>query len=100
MIGLSHENIVEFLGFVEDIDNGNAWILLSWEPNGNVSEFLATGNWEIPERISLVSDYQTGKGSGSELTICSCQIQDTFEGLHYLHTRRPPICHGDLKSVG
>lgn len=27
------------------------------------------------------------------------QIQDTFEGLKYLHTRRPPICHGDLKSV-
>ncbi|KIO23964.1 hypothetical protein M407DRAFT_77464, partial [Tulasnella calospora MUT 4182] len=26
------------------------------------------------------------------------QIKDIFEGVKYLHTRRPPICHGDLKS--
>lgn len=28
------------------------------------------------------------------------QIKDVFEGLDYLHNRKPPICHGDLKSVG
>ncbi|KIO18746.1 hypothetical protein M407DRAFT_31580, partial [Tulasnella calospora MUT 4182] len=78
MAGLSHENIVRLVGFVEDFENGTAWIVLSWEPNGNVSEFLANGNCEIPERVSL--------------------IQDTFEGIKYLHTRQPPICHGDLKS--
>ncbi|KIO21773.1 hypothetical protein M407DRAFT_79983 [Tulasnella calospora MUT 4182] len=77
MAGLSHENIVRFLGFVEDLEKGKAWILLSWEPNGNVSEFLAAGKLEVPERMSL----------------------DTFEGLQYLHTRQPPICHGDLKSL-
>ncbi|KIO29550.1 hypothetical protein M407DRAFT_227302, partial [Tulasnella calospora MUT 4182] len=27
------------------------------------------------------------------------QIKDTFEGLTYLHSRKPPICHGDLKSL-
>ncbi|KIO23967.1 hypothetical protein M407DRAFT_50287, partial [Tulasnella calospora MUT 4182] len=80
MAGLSHENIVRLVGFVEDFENGTAWIVLSWEPNGNVSEFLANGNCEIPERIFLL------------------QIQDTFEGIKYLHTRQPPICHGDLKS--
>ncbi|KIO18890.1 hypothetical protein M407DRAFT_224512 [Tulasnella calospora MUT 4182] len=79
MARLSHENIVKLIGFVEDIQVGKAWIVLSWEPNGNVSEFLATGEWEIPERISL--------------------IKDTFAGLKYLHTRQPPICHGDLKSL-
>ncbi|KIO15335.1 hypothetical protein M407DRAFT_35115, partial [Tulasnella calospora MUT 4182] len=79
MAGLSHENIVRFTGFIEDFENGKAWIVLSWEPNGNVSEFLATGQWEIPERLSL--------------------IKDTFAGLEYLHTRQPPICHGDLKSL-
>ncbi|KIO23783.1 hypothetical protein M407DRAFT_36031, partial [Tulasnella calospora MUT 4182] len=26
------------------------------------------------------------------------QIQDTANGLEYLHTQEPPICHGDLKS--
>lgn len=56
MAGLSHENVVQLIGFVEDLENGTAWIVVSWEPNGNLSEFLAKGDWEIPERISLVSD--------------------------------------------
>ncbi|KIO26361.1 hypothetical protein M407DRAFT_24327 [Tulasnella calospora MUT 4182] len=76
---LSHENIVKLIGFCEDLDHDKAWIILSWEPNGNVREFLASGEWEIPERISL--------------------IQDTFCGLEYLHTRETPIRHGDLKSL-
>ncbi|KIO15834.1 hypothetical protein M407DRAFT_86718, partial [Tulasnella calospora MUT 4182] len=80
MAGLSHKNIVRFLGFIEDLEKREACIVMSWEPNGNVSEFLAARRSETPERISL--------------------IQDTFEGLQYLHTRQPPICHGDLKSVG
>ncbi|KAG9025613.1 hypothetical protein FS837_004882, partial [Tulasnella sp. UAMH 9824] len=53
MARLSHENIIRLVAFVEDLHNGKAWFVLSWEPNGNVSEFLATGEWEIPERISL-----------------------------------------------
>ncbi|KIO21327.1 hypothetical protein M407DRAFT_29045 [Tulasnella calospora MUT 4182] len=79
LAGLSHENVVRLIGFAEDLEHGEAWIVLPWQPNGNVSEFLATGEWKIPERISL--------------------IQDTFEGLTYLHSRKPPICHGDLKSL-
>ncbi|KAG8899689.1 hypothetical protein FRC01_010413, partial [Tulasnella sp. 417] len=81
MAQLSHDNIVNLIGFVEELHEGNwkAWIIMGWEPNGNVSEFLATGDWEIPERVSL--------------------IQDTFAGLEYLHTRQPPICHGDMKSL-
>ncbi|KAG9035990.1 hypothetical protein FS837_001770, partial [Tulasnella sp. UAMH 9824] len=78
MARLSHDNTVRLIGFVEDLEEGKAWIVLSWEPNGNLSEFLATGEWEIPERISL--------------------IQDTFAGIEYLHTHQPRICHGDLKS--
>ncbi|KIO26972.1 hypothetical protein M407DRAFT_23798 [Tulasnella calospora MUT 4182] len=78
LAGLVHENVVRLIGFVEQLEKGEAWIVLSWHPNGNVSEFLATGEWEIPERVSL--------------------IKDTFEGLAYLHSRKPPICHGDLKS--
>ncbi|KIO18522.1 hypothetical protein M407DRAFT_225312 [Tulasnella calospora MUT 4182] len=79
MAHLSHENIIKLIGFVENLQEGKAWIVLAWEPNGNVSEFLATGEWEIPERLSL--------------------IKDTFAGIKYLHTRQPPICHGDLKSL-
>ncbi|KAG9020681.1 hypothetical protein FS837_007967, partial [Tulasnella sp. UAMH 9824] len=76
---LSHENIVRLVGFVEDLKHQKAWIVLSWASNGNVREFLASGKWEIPERISL--------------------MKDMFDGLRYLHTRQPPICHGDLKSL-
>ncbi|KAG9006823.1 hypothetical protein FRB90_009726 [Tulasnella sp. 427] len=79
MTGLDHKRIVKLIGFVEDIRDGEAWIILPWEPNGNLADFLATGDWEIPERISL--------------------IQDMFQGLGYLHTRTPPIIHGDLKSM-
>lgn len=55
MASLSHTNVVRLVGFIEDFKSGTAWIVMSWEPNGNVSEFLASGKWEIPERISLVS---------------------------------------------
>ncbi|KAG8901146.1 hypothetical protein FRC00_008799 [Tulasnella sp. 408] len=79
MATLSHPNIIHLIGFVEDIDKGNAWIIVPWEANGNVREFLQSGEYDIPERVSL--------------------IQDVASGLEYLHTRQPPICHGDLKSL-
>lgn len=54
--GLTHDNIVRLIGFIEELEEGKAWIVLAWEPNGNVREFLGSGeSWEIPERISLVS---------------------------------------------
>ncbi|KAG9040733.1 hypothetical protein FS837_000241 [Tulasnella sp. UAMH 9824] len=76
---LSHKNIVRLVGFVEDLENQKAWVVLSWASNGHVRDFLASAKWEIPERISL--------------------IKDMFAGLQYLHKRQPPICHGDLKSL-
>lgn len=42
--GLSHANIVKLVGFVEDLEEGKAWIVLAGrESNGNVSDFFATG---------------------------------------------------------
>ncbi|KAG9042623.1 hypothetical protein FS837_010617 [Tulasnella sp. UAMH 9824] len=79
MAELSHPNIIQLIGFVEDMEKYDAWIVLPWEVNGNVREFLQSGEWDIPERISL--------------------IQDVVKGVEYLHTREPPICHGDLKSL-
>ncbi|KAG8901147.1 hypothetical protein FRC00_008800 [Tulasnella sp. 408] len=79
MATLSHPNIIHLIGFVEDIEKGSAWIIVPWEANGNVREFLQSGEYDIPERVSL--------------------IQDVASGLEYLHTRQPPICHGDLKSL-
>ncbi|KAG8939155.1 hypothetical protein FRC04_006939 [Tulasnella sp. 424] len=79
LAGLSHPNIVKLLGFLEDLENGEACMIFAWEENGNVQEFLAKRKCDVPERVSLV--------------------KDVTAGLKYLHTRQPPICHGDLKSL-
>lgn len=79
LAGLSHPNVVQMIGFVEDLEDEKAWVIFPWEANGNVREFLASGDWEVPERVSL--------------------LLDTFSGLYYLHDHQPPICHGDLKSL-
>ncbi|KIO28290.1 hypothetical protein M407DRAFT_72016, partial [Tulasnella calospora MUT 4182] len=76
--GLDHPHIVKIIGFVEDMKKRIAWLVFPWEANGNVREFLLSGKWELPERVSL--------------------IRDVASGLEYLHSRQPPIRHGDLKS--
>lgn len=76
---LSHSNIAQLRGFSEDFEHGIAWVVLPWEANGNLREFIHSAGWEIPERVSL--------------------IFDVSNGIAYLHNRTPPICHGDLKSL-
>ncbi|KIO26563.1 hypothetical protein M407DRAFT_24149 [Tulasnella calospora MUT 4182] len=76
---LSHENVVSIVGFVEEFEQGVAWIVFAWEKNGNLREFIRSTNWELPERVSL--------------------IDDVARGLSYLHGRSPAICHGDLKLL-
>lgn len=76
---LNHRNIVELEGLVEDVSKGIIWLVLPWAKYGNLKNFNALEKWEIPERISLISD--------------------VAQGLEYLHSREPPICHGDLKSL-
>lgn len=48
---LSHINIVKFEGFVEEVLKHVIWLVFPWEENGNLRDFLASGEWEIPERI-------------------------------------------------
>ncbi|KAG9050170.1 hypothetical protein FS837_007284 [Tulasnella sp. UAMH 9824] len=76
---LSHENIVKPIGFVEDAKDGIAWIILPWENNGNLREFLQSADWEFQERVAL--------------------IHDVAKGINYLHDREPPMYHGNLKSL-
>ncbi|KAG9023463.1 hypothetical protein FS837_005790, partial [Tulasnella sp. UAMH 9824] len=76
---VSHENVVKIVGFIEDVGNDVAWMVFTWEKNGNLREFVRSSDWELPERVSL--------------------IDDVARGLSYLHGRNPPICHGDLKSL-
>ncbi|KAG8932437.1 hypothetical protein FRC01_013910 [Tulasnella sp. 417] len=52
---LKHNNVVQLIGFVENVEEGIAWILLSWEDNGNLREFIHSQDWVIPERVSLLN---------------------------------------------
>ncbi|KIO19632.1 hypothetical protein M407DRAFT_30702 [Tulasnella calospora MUT 4182] len=79
LVDLSHPNIVKLEGFVEDVSAQKVWLIFPWEEHGNLRDFLASGEWEIPERISL--------------------IYGVTLGLEYLHGQEPPLYHGDLKSL-
>ncbi|KAG8932156.1 hypothetical protein FRC01_000204 [Tulasnella sp. 417] len=79
LVELSHPNIVKLKGFVESVSARKVWLIFPWEEHGNLRDFLASGEWEIPERISLINDVTLG--------------------LEYLHSQEPPIYHGDLKSA-
>ncbi|KIO28997.1 hypothetical protein M407DRAFT_21898 [Tulasnella calospora MUT 4182] len=79
LVKLSHPNIIRLEGFVEDVSREVVSLVFPWEDNGTLKDFVALHDWEIPERISL--------------------IFDVANGVEYLHSRTPPICHGDLKSI-
>ncbi|KAG9000519.1 hypothetical protein FRB90_011794 [Tulasnella sp. 427] len=76
---LSHPNVVELEGFVEDVGNKTIWLVFPWAEHGTLKEFVASREWEIPERLAL--------------------IHDVAHGVDYLHGQESPIYHGDLKSV-
>ncbi|KIO17469.1 hypothetical protein M407DRAFT_32856 [Tulasnella calospora MUT 4182] len=54
LVKLSHPNIVKLEGFVEDPSAQKVWLIFPWEEYGNLRDYLASGEWEVPERISLV----------------------------------------------
>ncbi|KIO19786.1 hypothetical protein M407DRAFT_30576 [Tulasnella calospora MUT 4182] len=76
---LDHPNIVELEGFIEDVSQSIIWLVFPWADYGSLKDFIDLEEWEVPERISL--------------------INDVAQGVAYLHSRDPPICHGDLKSL-
>lgn len=51
---LNHGNVVKVIGFVEDAGQRAAWMVFSWENNGNLREFIRSVNLELPERVFLV----------------------------------------------
>ncbi|KAG8989277.1 hypothetical protein FRB90_002330 [Tulasnella sp. 427] len=75
----AHPGITRFLGFYATDDFSEAWLVSSWQPNGNVREFIQKNQLEVPEKLSL--------------------IYDTIDALEFLHQLDPPICHGDVKSA-
>ncbi|KAG8903033.1 hypothetical protein FRB99_003803 [Tulasnella sp. 403] len=76
---LQHAHILPLIGFYLSDNLDEAWLVSPFMENGNLSVYLASAQPDVVERTQLVID--------------------TAEALYYLHTRDPPVCHGDIKSV-
>ncbi|KIO33651.1 hypothetical protein M407DRAFT_241012 [Tulasnella calospora MUT 4182] len=51
LIEFAHKNIIALEGFIEDISNDILWLVFPWEDNGTLRDFVASRDWEIPERM-------------------------------------------------
>ena len=103
MVSISHPNVIAVFGFVEDMQKGDAWIILPWEANGNVREFLQSGEWEIPERISLVCVLtKTYNTILTELIFLSIASRYSKRARVLAHSRPPYLSRrsqvGEIKS--
>lgn len=54
LVELSHPNIIKLEAFIEDISKNIIWLVFPWALNGNLKDFIASRDWEIAEKISLV----------------------------------------------
>ncbi|KAG8903845.1 hypothetical protein FRB99_002660 [Tulasnella sp. 403] len=77
--GLKHPNILPLIGYHISLSANEAWLISPYAPNGNIYTYLEDKRPDAAERVQLA--------------------QDTLKGLEYLHTREPPICHGDIKAL-
>ncbi|KAG8945872.1 hypothetical protein FRC04_012232 [Tulasnella sp. 424] len=77
---LKNDHILEFIGFHFLRSDGQIEALLvsPWLENGQSVRYVKQRNLTVAQRLHL--------------------LMDAAEGLHYLHTRQPPICHGDIKG--
>ncbi|KAG8893610.1 hypothetical protein FRB99_001848, partial [Tulasnella sp. 403] len=76
---LDHPNILPLVGFNLSSSLEQAWLVSPYATNGNLFEYLEQTQPGLDKRLELA--------------------KDTAKGLEYLHTRTPPICHGDIKSL-
>ncbi|KAG8920697.1 hypothetical protein FRC02_000747 [Tulasnella sp. 418] len=67
-----HPKILSVRGYL--LQGNSAWIMSAWQKRGNARDYISKHKID---KLKLVSDI--------------------VEGLCYLHTREPPIVHGDLK---
>ncbi|KAG8900661.1 hypothetical protein FRB99_005826 [Tulasnella sp. 403] len=76
---LNHPNILPLVGFYLSTKLDEAWLVSPYAPNGNIYDYLECINPTLDKRLEMA--------------------KDTAKGLEYLHTRTPPICHGDIKAL-
>ena len=75
---LNHPNIVKFYGLVFETGNqGKCGFVLEFMTNGDLLEYFINKRPNLSFKLRL--------------------LHDVASGMEYLHTRIPPIIHGDLK---
>ncbi|KAG9009033.1 hypothetical protein FRB90_008631 [Tulasnella sp. 427] len=77
---LKNDNITDFVGFHFSSHEGKTEALLvcPWMENGQSTAFVKRNGLSVVERLQL--------------------LLDAAKGIEYLHSRVPPICHGDIKG--
>lgn len=80
MSNLDHKNVVKFVGL--------------WFPNND--ETLPVF---ILEKLDQTINRFLRQTSSIPLPVCMSILEDTARGLHYLHTRIPPIIHRDINTA-
>jgi len=79
-----HPNVVLFYGACLNSDRGDVKLVLEWVNGQSLEDFILRSGQ--PDRPLRATDQFKA-------------ILDTCRALCYLHSRRPPIIHGDLKGT-
>lgn len=75
---LEHPNILYLFGFFLNDDKTEALLISPYIKYGHIEEYIQDENPNLAKRVDLAVDVASG--------------------LDYLHSLRPPICHGDIKT--
>jgi len=78
LFNVSHSNIVEFLGFIEDPPGGRPFLIMEFVRGRTITEDVDDHGSMPPEKIVSIST-------------------QVLAGLHHLHTLPRPVIHRDVK---
>lgn len=91
---MDHPNIVPLYGVTKDFGHLPGLVLPVYK-NSNLNKYLSTR--PNADRVKLVRPTQVTSACFSSRS--ASQLLDVAHGLHYMHTFKTPVYHGELKGV-